>query len=80
MDQDFYHTLRRGATRHDFCRVSPDATYPGQPYRRGIDYEKKMDEEERHITRTMQCTGTGPGAGISAAGKGVGAREPRWER
>jgi hypothetical protein len=28
-----------------------DAAYQGQPYGRGIDYEKKMDEEEQHYRR-----------------------------
>ena len=56
-----------------------DATYQGQPYGGGIDYEKKMDEEEQHYRRQRSAQEQAQERAYQQWEK-EREREPRWER
>jgi hypothetical protein len=58
-----------------------DATYQGQPYVRGIDYEKKMDEEEQQDCRQRSAQEQAQERAYQQWEKErERERDPRWER
>jgi hypothetical protein len=54
-----------------------DATYQGQPYEGGINYKKKMDEEEQQYCRQRSAQEQ---AQERAYQERERERDPRWER
>ena len=58
-----------------------DATYQGQSYGRGIDYEKKMDEEEQHYRRQRSAQEQAQERAYQQwEQERERLRDPRWER
>jgi hypothetical protein len=58
-----------------------DATYQGQPYGGGIDYEKKMDEEEQHYRRQRSAQEQAQERAYQQwEQERERQRDPRWER
>jgi hypothetical protein len=58
-----------------------DTTYQGQPYGGGIDYEKKMDEEEQHYRRQRSAQEQAQERAYQQwEQEWERQRDPRWER
>ena len=58
-----------------------DATYQGQPYGGGIDYEKKIDEEEQHYRRQRDAQEQAQERAYQQwEQERERQQDPRWER